>query len=171
MSCISFSGGITLDCLNNIGGVVNVYLTDFENITSITQAGGTVSTIATASMTGFYEFEFNRNSASFTEELVKDVAGGSAFFNQTLTLTIPRREVRKRNVLSLLTQRDVAVIFKDSNGLYWYPGITEGMYLSAETTTTGAAKADPNNYVLTLFAEEEFMAPGVDPTIVPALIL
>jgi hypothetical protein len=123
-----------------------------------------------AAMTDFYEFEFNRNSATFTEDLVKSVEAGSALFEQTLTLTIPRRDVSKRNTLSLLTQRDLAVIIKDSNGLYWYPGQVEGMYLSESTSTSGTAKADGSNYVLTLKGFEQDRSSAVNSAIIAALI-
>lgn len=170
MACVSFSGGIAKDCANNIGGLTKVYLTDLDNITGYTQSGGTVSSITMAASSYFYEFEFNRNSATFTEDLVKSVEAGSALFEQTLTLTIPRRDVSKRNTLSLLTQRDLAVIVKDSNGLYWYPGAVEGMYLSESTSTSGTAKADGSNYVLTMKGFEQDRAYGVTPGIVTALV-
>jgi hypothetical protein len=170
MACVSFSGGIAKNCDNNQGGLVKVLLTDFDNITSFTQSGGTVSNITMASQSYFYEFEFNRNSATFTEDLVKSVEAGSALFEQTLTLTIPRRDVSKRNTLSLLTQRDLAVIIKDSNGLYWYPGEIEGMYLSESTSTSGTAKADGSNYVLTLKGFELERSAGVDAGIISALL-
>lgn len=170
MACVSFSGGISKDCENNIGGLTKVYLTDFDNITGYTQSGGTVSSISLAASSYFYEFEFNRNSATFTEDLVKSVEAGSALFEQTLSLTIPRRDVSKRNTLSLLTQRDLAVIIKDSNGLYWYPGAAEGIYLSESTSTTGTAKADGSNYVLTMKGFEQVRAYGVAPGIVTALV-
>jgi hypothetical protein len=161
MACVSFSGGIAKDCANNIGGLTKVYLTDFDNIASYAQAGGTVSNIIMASASYFYEFEFNRNSATFTEDLLKSVEAGSALFEGTLTLTIPRRDVAKRNTLSLLTQRDLAAVIKDSNGLYWYLGAEEGMYLSESTSTSGTAKADGSNYVLTLKSFEQERAYGL----------
>ena len=170
MSCISFSGGLSKGCDNNVGGVTKVYLTDLANITGVTESGGTVSTIGMAAATSFYEFEFNRNSATFTEDLVKSVEAGSAVFEETLTITIPKRDVAKRNTLALLTQRDLAVIFKDANGIYWYPGAVEGMYLSEATSTSGTAKADGSNYVLTLKGFEIERAPGVDPAIIAGLL-
>lgn len=173
MSCVSFSGGIANDCANNIGGLTKLYLTDFANITSYTESGGTVSAVTLAGATssyGFYEFAFNRNSATFTEDLVKSVEAGSALFEQTVTVTIPRRDVTKRNTLSLLTQRDLAVIVKDSNGLYWYVGAVEGMYLSESTSTSGTAKADGSNYVLTLKGFEQNRAYAIAGATVTALL-
>lgn len=170
MACVSFSGGIAKDCENNIGGLTKLYLTDFDNVVGLTASGGTVSVIQLASATQFYEFEFNRNSATYTEDLVKSVEAGSALFEQTITVTIPRRDVQKRNTLALLTQRDLAVIIKDSNGFYWLPGQVEGVYLSESTSTSGTAKADGSNYVLTLKGFEIDRASAVDPAIIPALI-
>jgi len=170
MACVSFSGGIANDCENNMGGVTKLYLTDFNNVDSYTEAGGTVSVIGLTAATFFYEFEFNRNSATFTEDLVKSVEAGSALFEQTITITIPRRDVAKRNTLALLTQRDLAVIIKDSNGIYWYPGEVEGMYLSEATSTSGTAKADGSNYVLTLKGFEVERASAVDSSIIAGLL-
>lgn len=171
MSCISFSGGISKDCANNIGGVTKLYLTDYDNIYSTSISGGTVSSIGLTGSTVFYEFTFNRNSATFTEDLVKSVEAGSALFEQTLSVTIPRRDVAKRNVLGLLTQRDLAVIFKDSNGTFWFPGEVEGMYLSESTSTSGTAKADGSNYVLTLKGFEQDRSSAVDPAIIAGLLV
>lgn len=170
MACVSFSGGIAKDCENNIGGLTKLYITDFDNIVGLTSTGGTVSSITLATASNFYEFEFNRNSATFTEDLVKSVEAGSALFEQTITVTIPRRDVVKRNTLALLTQRDLAVIIKDSNGLYWYPGEVEGMYLSESTSTSGTAKADGSNYVLTLKGFEAERASSVASGIIAGLL-
>jgi hypothetical protein len=170
MACISFSGGVSLNCENNMGGLTKIYLSDADNISSYTETGGTVSAITMASASYFYEFEFNRNSATYQEDLVKSIEAGSALFEQTVTLTIPRRDVAKRNTLALLTQRNLAVIIKDSNGLYWYPGAVEFMYLSESTSTSGTAKADGSNYVITLKGFETERAPAVASNIVTALI-
>ena len=170
MACVSFSGGIANDCANNMGGITKLYLTDFSNIVTYTESGGTVSAITMASASYFYEFAFNRNSASYQEDLVKSVEAGSALFEQTISVTIPRRDVAKRNTLALLTTRDLAVIIKDSNGLYWYPGAVEGVYLSESTSTSGTAKADGSNYVLTLKGFEQERAPGVTSGIIAALL-
>jgi hypothetical protein len=170
MACVSFSGGIANDCENNMGGVTKLYLTDFDNVSAYTETGGTVSVITMASASYFYEFEFNRNSATFTEDLVKSIEAGSALFEQTVSITIPRRDVAKRNTLALLTQRDLAVIIKDSNGIFWYPGEVEGMYLSEATSTSGTAKADGSNYVLTLKGFEVERSPAVDGSIIAALL-
>lgn len=150
MACVSFSGGIANDCLNNMGGVTKLYLTDFASITSYTESGGTVSAIGMTSSAYFYEFAFNRNSATFTEDLVKSVEAGSVLYDQKVVVTLPRRDANKRAKLALLANRDLGCVIKDSNGIYWYVGAVEGVYASTLTSTSGTNKADGSNYVMTL---------------------
>lgn len=150
MSCVSFSGGITNDCSANMGGVTKLYLTDFKNVTSYTTSGGTVSAISLTASTYFYEFAFNRNSATFTEDLQKNVEVGSALWDQKVVVNIPKRDSAKRNTLALLTTRDLACVIKDSNGIYWLIGEVEGVYLSTQVSTSGKAKVDGSSYTLTL---------------------
>ena len=107
MACVSFTGGISNDCSNNIGGITKLYITDLANVTTLTSASGTVSAITMATGSVFYSFAFNRNSATYTEDLVKSVEAGSALWEQTVTVKIPRRDVTKRNTLALLTNRDL----------------------------------------------------------------
>ena len=140
------------------------------SVTSYTESTGTVSAITMATASYFYEFQFNRNSSEFTENLVKSVEAGSALFEQTVTVTIPKRDRLKRNTLALLTQRDLACVVKDSNGIYWYIGAVEGVYLSEGTSTTGKAKADGSNYVLTLKGFEVAQAPAVTGSVILALL-
>lgn|SRR5574343_9995 len=150
MACNSLNLGIAADCSNNMGGITKVYLTPLSNITSYTESGGTVSAISMTSSTYFYAFNFNRNSATFTENLTKNVEAGSALYEQTVTITIPKRETAKRNALALVAVGDLGCVIKDSNAKYWYLGAVEGVYVSEMTSTSGTAKADGSNYVVTL---------------------
>lgn len=170
MACVSFTGGISNDCSNNIGGLTKLYITDLANITTLTSSAGTVSAITMATGSVFYQFAFNRNSATFTEDLVKSVEAGSALFEQTISVKIPRRDVSKRNTLALLTMRDVAVIIKDSNGLYWLPGEIEGMYLLEQKGNSGTAKADGSHYELTLKGFEVSQASAIASATVAGII-
>lgn len=172
MSCVSFTGGISNDCANNMGGVTKLYLTDFSNIMSYTETGGTVSAISLTSSSYFYEFKFNRNSASFTEDLVKSVEAGSALWDQKVSVKIPKRDVAKRNTLALLTVRDLGAVIKDSNGLYWYLGAQEGVYLSEQKSASGTKKEDGSSYDLTLQGYEVSQAFALsDATVINTLLL
>lgn len=166
--------GISYSCLNNVGGIKKAYLTNFENVTAYTtDVDGVINDITLAPSSVFVEFQFNSNTGSLQEELTSDLTNGTTFYTQTVNLVIPRREAAKRDKILILAQGQpkLAIIILDSNGLYWYVGLGEGAYLTANATGSGVAKADANNYQLTFVAEEAELAPEVDSAIIPALLV
>jgi len=102
-----------------------------------------------------------------------DLQAGSTFFEQTISLVIPRREASKRNAISLLIsgQKELHVIALDSNGLYWSLGTLEGVQASNIESTSGVAKADGSNYTITLLGKERFQAETIDASVITALAL
>ncbi len=170
MSCTLLTGGILKDCANNLGGVKKIYITDFVNVLSVTETTGTLTAITMASGTVFYEFEFNKNTSTFGEVATVSLENGSLFYDQTVTLKIPRREVAKRNVLKLLMQKDLAVIVQDENGLYWYIGETNGANVTELPSESGTAKGDFNGYTITMKGQEPEQAPEVDSAIIAGLL-
>jgi hypothetical protein len=155
MACSNLSSGLTLGCDNNIGGIKAIYITEKSNVTSVSLSspGDEISTI---SMSGqFYEFEFNKNTSSYTEELASDQAAGRDLYTQTVTLVLNRREKTKRDKLILLAQREnLLIMVKDQNDVIWYFGETNGMNLTTSAGGSGVAKTDANQYVLTFVGEE-----------------
>lgn len=170
MACILLNSGIPKGCDNNTGGVSKVYITDHENVLSVTAASGTITAFNMDSGTVFYEFVFNKNTSSFAENAIVSLENGSLFYEQIVTLVIPRREVSKRNVLALLMQKDLAVIVKDANGLYWYIGQFEGANVTELPSTTGVAKGDANAYTITITGSEPAQAQEVDESAVLTVI-
>jgi hypothetical protein len=155
MACSNLSSGLTLGCDNNIGGIKAIYITEKSNVTSVSLSspGDEISTI---SMSGqFYEFEFNKNTSSYTEEGASDQAAGRDLYTQTVTLVLNRREKTKRDKLILLAQREnLLIMVKDQNDVIWYFGETNGMNLTTSAGGSGVAKTDANQYVLTFVGEE-----------------
>ena len=161
-------------CENNAGGLRKFYVADAESITGITVSNGTVTAIGLSGGTpAFYEFEFNKNSAQYIETGNIDLTNGSTFYTVETTLNIARRDVDKRNSISLLGagQRDLVVVVLDANGIYWLQGLTNYANLTAVGEGSGLAKADGSKYSLTLTSEEPDMMPEVDPTIIAALLV
>lgn len=156
MACELLTGGVTKGCDNNMGGVLAVYLTDKDNVTAVTSTSGHITgfTMAGSPTAVFYEFEFNRNTASFDENEPINIENGSAYYEQKITLVIPKRDLSKRNAIKTLAQRDLVAIVKDGNGIYWYVGEENGLLLTELTSGSGLVKADGSKYTLVLMAEE-----------------
>ena len=172
MSCNTSLTAILKDCQNNIGGLSAIYLAPTEFVTSATTVAGVVTSITMSGSSNFVEYQFNKNSASFIEEAAISLENGSTFYTTTLSLVIPRREVAKRNALALVAagQRNLKIIIKDANGLYWYMGEVNSANLTGLGEGSGQAKGDGSKYSLTFISEEPEMMPEVDDTIIAALI-
>lgn len=176
MACNTSLTSINIGCHNNIGSISQILIAPEEFITGGTYSSGTITAIAMSAGTSFVEYQFNKNSASYTEVAGIDLAVGSTLHTTTTTLTIPRREVAKRNALALISagQRNLIILIKDGNGLYWMQGYdtTEntGANLTGLDGGVGATKGEGSNYVLTFLSEASVQMPEVDSSIIAALV-
>jgi hypothetical protein len=178
--CNALSAGLDKSCDNNAGGVNKIYVTDFDNVafSGITigaatspQTGDWVDAI-TMTSGDFYEVKTNKNVCNFTETVAVDLANGTTYFNQIVTLELSKRETTKRTFIDKLIagQKQLRLIVLDSNGNYWLFGYTEGAYVTAIEGGSGTAKADKNGYTVTFTAMEPLQAWQVDPTAISSII-
>lgn len=168
--CDLITGGIACGCENNLGGIQAIYITDFCNLVSTTETDGVIETITLSSPGCMYEYCFNKNTSSLVEQAIVSIENGSLFYQQTATVIIPRREVAKRNALAMLMQKDLLIIIKDQNGLYWLIGEQNGANVTDINSTTGVVKGDLNGYTITFLGEEPVQAKEVDSAIIAGLI-
>lgn len=171
MECNLLTGGITKTCDNNIGGIRRGWLGDRSLIDSVTH-GSPSPKISVITMDGnFYPFEFLKKSGSNFTEVETTSDTGSTVVTQTMTLIFTRREQAKIDKLRLLGKgKELAALVEDSNGLYWLLGEYEGLIMTENNSTTGAAKADLNGYTITLVAEEPTQACEVTESAVLAVV-
>jgi hypothetical protein len=172
MACNTNLSSILKSCDNNIGGVTKFYIVPAQIVTATTVTSGMITSIGLSGATKFSEFEFNKNSASYTEEAAISFENGSTFYTTTVTLTIPRREKAKQISLALIAagQRNLKIIVKDGNGLFWFVGYANSANLATLTEGSGAAKGDGSKYTLTFIAEEPELMYEVDTAIMSGLI-
>lgn len=172
MACELMDGGIPKDCKNNIGGVKKIWITDFVNLVSKTVAptDDEITAITLATGTSFYEFAFNKNTSSMTDNAIYSVENGSLYYEQIISLVIPHRENSKRKKLASLMQKELAVIVLDSNGHYWLVGGDLGAWVSELPSTSGVVAGDSNSYTVTITGNEPFQAYEIDPAIIAAII-
>lgn len=152
MATCTALNSITKDCSNNIGGVVGVWIYDQEDVTGITDSNGTLTAAVLGTGDAGQAFTIKRNTSNFTEEAAIDLVNGSSFITQTINLMFHRREAAKSYAIQILGegQRDLFVVLKDANGLYW---AFENMQLSAVSEGSGTAKADGSKYSVTFVGE------------------
>jgi hypothetical protein len=153
MAC-NLTGGIPLNCRDNVGGVDTIWITDYTNITSLTSSSA--DTITTISGTGtFYEFQLIRTSSQYTETVNASLENGTVFYTQELITYFAKLDQTKRNILKTLAQSPrLAIVMKDNNNKFFYLGQTYGSFISAGSSVTGKALGDAAGYNLTFQALE-----------------
>lgn len=154
MAC-SIAQGNELGCRDSVGGIETIYITEFENVTSITSSSGQISAITKSGGTSFKVFKLEKENAEFTEAINSSVENGTLFYEQTLSFTMKKMSASNRNNIRNIAQNRLMVIVKDNNGTYWVMGETRGADLTGDNSAkTGKAFGDMNGYSLTLVGKE-----------------
>ena len=165
---------------NNLGSAKRFIIGEFDDVTDYTltstadpDTDGEISAITRETGTKFEEFIVKKDTSSFSENLVVNLAADSHSYNQTATIGLRRFSLRKRNALSLLatSRRNLVVIIEDNNGDYWAQGFTQGSRLATEegTSNTERGAGQAINFTLTSENETKKMY-KVDSTIIADLL-
>lgn len=154
MACV-LTSGYTLGCRDNIGGIQEVYIGTY-NADALTYTLGTNDIIGTFSGTwsGFYTFEQEIETGSFNQTGQFSTENGTAFYEQTLEITVHKLEAALRNQIYLLGQGKFRILIKDQRGKYWLMGYQNPVRVSASTPSLGKAYGDLNGAVITFMTKE-----------------
>lgn len=163
MACTSISlNGINSSCDASMGGILEVFLAPYAEISGVTaDSAGTVTGVTMndsgitfeASGTtgpGWASFKFRKNTSSLTKTLNKDDANGVEFYENDLTMLFSKMEASKRTELVALAKGGVIAVVKDANGIYWLLGLDEEVVVNELSGQTGTAKTDGNYYQVVL---------------------
>ena len=170
MSCIQTLSGLAKDCAANMGGIVEVMIANFADVTGVTITDGVVSAVTMATDAKFKKYSFAKNTGSLTSTYNIDAASGVKYVTSDLLLQFNRMETSKRVEITALSLGDLAVIVKDANGKYWYLGKDEPVNASAGDGQTGTARGDANRYTITLQDNSLEMPYEVDSAIIASLV-
>lgn len=163
----------------NLGAIKKAYIADWhpDILKNLTEVNGEVTAIvmpgSPASL--FYEFEFKKNAAFYTENAVQEPETDNTIYDQAITIKLQRIEIAKRNALSILCEgnRDLVVITESNNGDFRIFGLDAGLNASFESTS-GETRNSGSMYTITISNSnnlgEGFSAYDVDGDIVPALL-
>lgn len=167
MSCV-LTNGYSLGCRDNIGGIQAVYIGEW-NGDSMTYVLGTDDIVGTFSgaTVSFYTFEQEIETGSYTENGVFSTENLTAFYEQTLSITLHKLDAAMRNQIKLLGQGKWRIIILDQRGKYWLMGYQNPVRVSASTPGLGKAYGDLNGAVITFMGKEP--APAHEVSSVAAL--
>lgn len=150
MACNQTLSGLVNDCATSKGGILEVYLANFEDVTDITVTDNMVKGITMASGKKFHRYYFRPGTSSMASTLNIDNAAGVNFVQTLLTMLFSRMETTKRVEMSALAVNDLRAIVKDANGVFWLLGEEEPLIANAGDGQTGTAKTNANRYQIVL---------------------
>ena len=172
MACSQVLNGIAADCQTNVGGVREVYIANYSDVTAIEvdDSSNMIKTITMAETAKFKKYAFKKNTSSMTSTLNVDPANGVNFVQTDLSLVFAKQETVKRMEIAKLSLGELRIIVLDANGKYWFLGQEEFVSATAGTAETGVNRTDGNKYTITLTDYSSSYPYEVTPTIIADLI-
>lgn len=168
MAC-ALTQGYSLDCKDSAGGVKNVWIANFSNVSGVTAADGVISAINKANNGRFWKYEQYRGTAEAFEDITGSPENGTVFYAQTVNLAMRKMQASIRNEIKLLAAALTVMVVQDKNDKYWYYGESHGMDLNTGKISTGKALGDKNGYDLTFTGEEPSPAQEVNSSVIATL--
>lgn len=150
MACSQALAGLANDCASSMGGIVEAYIANFDDVASVSVKDGQINAITMAESAKFKKYYFKPGTSNFTSTLNVDPANGVNYVSTDVVLLFSRMETVKRMEIAALSVGDLVMIVKDANGKYWYFGYDEPVTASAGDGQTGTARTDGNRYSITL---------------------
>ena len=172
MSCSQVVNGIAADCQTNVGGVREVYIANYSDVTTIEvdESSNMIKTITMADTAKFKKYSFKKNTSSMTSTLNVDPANGINFVQTDLALVFAKQETVKRMEIAKLSLGELRVIVLDANGKYWFLGQEEFVSATAGTAETGTNRTDGNRYSITLTDYSASYPYEVDSSIISGIV-
>jgi hypothetical protein len=163
MPCV-LTQGYNLDCRMNYGGVKELYVIEFENVSAITEVAGVITVITKVATKTFKKYNLIAHTAEADEALAASREMGTLSNKQTIKFPINKMTTAVRNELMLLAQNRLIFVFIDENGTGWMYGRDYGLMLDTSANKTGKLLADRNGYELSFSGDEKNLAYEVNAT-------
>lgn len=168
MPC-ALTTGYNLDCRLNYGGVKEIYVIEFDNVTAVTETASVITGITKAATKTFKKYNLIAHTAESDEALTASREMGTLSNKQTIKFPINKMTTAVRNELFLLAQNRLMFVFVDENSTNWLYGRDYGLTLTTAAAKTGKVLADRNGYELVFEGDEKNLAYEVDDTTLATL--
>ena len=159
MAC-DISLGRKVPCKDVIGGVTKIYFINFGDLGTVTtNSGDEISDMTgTASV---YEYDV-KGTSSLEQAINSSRDNGTTFFEQTLTLSLPKLSKEDNKEVKLLSYGRPHIVVEDNNGNCVMCGVEFGCDVTGGSIATGAAYGDFSGYSLTFAGMEKLPAQFIE---------
>ena len=153
-----------VDCKDSIGGLKAIFMckafnNNIEQVatisnTEMTDAGFDVWSAQEAAKTIVFKYDLVPSLSSMTVNVNSDNANGTAFFEQTLSVTLQKIDHDMTNELRLMAYSRAQIFVQDSMDNVYLLGMVNGCHVTGGTVVTGAGKGDMSGYTIEWAAQE-----------------
>lgn len=150
MAC-DLSIGRKVPCKDILGGIQRVWFVDFGDLGTVTQVDDEITDIS--GTFSCYQYDL-KGANSLDQAITSSNENGTTFFEQTLTLVLPKLSKEDNKELKLLAYGRPHIAVQDYNNNYFLVGLEHGCSVSGGSVVTGAAMGDLSGYNLTMLAQE-----------------
>lgn len=170
MAC-NLTNGRALPCRESVGGLRNVYFVEYGKLGSVTLSSiDEITDMDGDSTNSLTAFKYSLKGNSSLEQTINASRDtGGVFFDQALTLSLPRLSKEDNHELKLLMYGRPHCFVEDYNNNVYLVGRENGISVSGGAVSSGAAMGDMSGYTLNINAEERqpanFMNVNPDSTV------
>ena len=137
--------GIDFTCKDNVGGIKNIWLADWN-----AAAPSVVTRRYTATIAAFKLYRIRTGNGSMNSTLNADEANGTVYVQTDLNMKFTKLTEDGRNEVAEILRGNVAAIVETNTGEYYGLGAEHPLTFSAGTANTGAAMGDFAGYDITV---------------------
>jgi len=150
MAC-DLTAGRKVPCKDVIGGIVRAWFIDFGELGTVTKTADEITDM-TGTITAL-QYDL-KGTNSLETAITSSRENGTTFFEETLTLTLPKLSKEDNLQLKLMAYGRPHICVEDRNGNFLLCGLEHGMEVTGGSIATGTAFGDMSGYSLTLTGQE-----------------
>ena len=150
MACTQTLSGLTRDCSNSMGGIKEVYIANFDDVSGVTITSDIITTISMVGAAKFKKYSFRPQTAELVSTPQVNSENGVAYIQSVLTMQFAKMDTTKRLEINALSLGDLALVVVDNNGKMWYLGKDNPVTATGGDSGTGKAFTDANRYGIQL---------------------
>jgi hypothetical protein len=172
MSCDLTSNYTYIGCKGGAGGIKEVLMTEFANVSSYTVTSNThiITAITMDGSTKFRQYKLDKEMGFFTNAGTYTPASGSISYEPQIDFTIKTLTTALVTEITMISKNELVMIVRDAVDNYWLFGKERGMDLMTWNAESGTAFADFNGFKLSFKGKEIQPIYKVDSSIIAALI-
>jgi len=145
MACL-LNSKISKSCGYLVGGISELYLTNWEEVATLTS--GTTTWTTGATQAKWFKFVPEKNSGSYIDELVVNNSMKSR--NHSVSFRVNKKDQNALDSMDELSLATLVAIVKDRTGNYVVLGKINGMEATVASANSGANETDEAGILITL---------------------